>query len=176
MFNKEHLINLNNNDPYNIPILFGKESKEFNFINGASKFWSVGKFLKNYTAGFLINNHTLYFDTIGYESPNTAEHNRSKTVLYIKIDGIEGKLPTLLPNSFRIYCQIKFTTSDNISKYWIINTDMIYREDYSYYYPSVFAESLDYTTLKQFHNKETMMTIEIFKIDNVNINAIPYII
>ncbi len=53
---------------------------------------------------------------------------------------------------------------------------MIYREDYSYYYPRFGGNSIDYTTLKQFHNKKTLMTIETFKIDNVNINVIPYTI
>ena len=99
--------NRNNNDPYNILTIFEKEPKDYNFLNGVSKSKNIGKFIKNYTIGFMLNGHILYFDTIGFTAINTLGHNRTKITLYIKVDGVTDKLPSTLSNSFDLYIKFK---------------------------------------------------------------------
>ena len=175
MFKKE-LIGLigNNNDPYNILTIFEKEPKDYNFLNGVSKSKNIGKFIKNYTIGFMLNGHILYFDTIGFTAINTLGNNRTKNTLYIKVDGVTDKLPSTLPDSFMLYIKLKVYAKDkNLTQYINISTTITYREDFSCYYING-IDSMDYTKASQYNNQEVILTLEELKIDNVDAEVISY--
>ena len=76
MFKKELIGLIENRN--NILTIFEKEPKDFNFLNGVSKSKNIGKFIKNYTIGFMLNGHILYFDTLGFTAINTLGYNRTK--------------------------------------------------------------------------------------------------
>lgn len=176
MFKKEliGLIGNNNNDPYNILTIFEKEPKDYNFLNGVSKSKNIGKFIKNYTIGFMLNGHILYFDTIGFTAINTLGHNRTKNTLCIKVDDVTDKLPSTLPDSFILYIKLKVYAKDkNLTQYINICTTITYREDFSCYYING-IDSMDYTKASQYNNQEVILTLEELKIDNVDAEVISY--
>ena len=176
MFKKEliGLIGNNNNDPYNILTIFEKEPKDYNFLNGVSKSKNIGKFIKNYTIGFMLNGHILYFDTIGFTASNTLGHNRTKNTLCIKVDGVTDKLPSTLPDSFMLYIKLKVYAKDkNLTQYINIGITITYREDFSCYYING-IDSMDYTKASQYNNQEVILTLEKLKIDNVDAEVISY--
>ena len=176
MFKKELvglIENRNNNDPYNILTIFEKEPKDYNFLNGVSKSKNIGKFIKNYTIGFMLNGHILYFDTIGFTASNTG-YNITKTTLYIKVDGVTDKLPSTLSNSFHLHIRLKVSAKDkNFTRYIEIKTTFTYREDFSYYYTDG-IDSIYYSEALQYNNQEVLLTLEKLKIDNVDAEVISY--
>lgn len=177
MFKKELIgliENRNNNDPYNILTIFEKEPKDYNFLNGVSKSKNIGKFIKNYTIGFMLNGHILYFDTIGFTAINTLGHNKTKITLYIKVDGVTDKLPSTLSNSFDLYIKLKVYAKDkNLTHYIETKTTFTYREDFSCYYING-IDSMYYSKASQYNNQEVLLALEKLKIDNVDAEVISY--
>ena len=177
MFKKELvglIENRNNNDPYNILTIFEKEPEDYNFLNGVSKSKNIGKFIKNYTIGFMLNGHILYFDTIGFTAINTLGHNKTRITLYIKVDGVTGKLPSTLSNSFDLYIKLKVYAKDkNLTQYIETKTTFTYREDFSYYYING-IDSMYYSKASQYNKQEVLLALEKLKFDNVDAEVISY--